>query len=75
MTNGDGRSERSSRDSGPSADFDVFLSHNGRDSAVVERIGEGLRRHGLRPFLDIWDLTPGGRWQRELADGLARSRT
>jgi WD40 repeat protein len=58
-----------------SAEFDVFLSHNGLDKPVVERIAEHLRREGLRPFLDIWDLTPGGRWQRELADGLSRSRT
>jgi len=57
------------------AAFDVFLSHNGLDKPVVERIAEYLRREGLRPFLDIWDLTPGGRWQRELAEGLARSTT
>ncbi|MGH8733987.1 MAG: toll/interleukin-1 receptor domain-containing protein, partial [Burkholderiales bacterium] len=57
------------------AEFDVFLSYNNLDKPVVERIAEELRRHGLRPFLDVWDLTPGGRWQHELADGLARSRT
>jgi WD40 repeat protein len=55
-------------------EFDVFLSHNTRDKPVVERIAEQLRRNGLQPFLDVWDLTPGGRWQRELTDGLARSK-
>src|SRR5918997_6753502 len=55
--------------------FDVFLSHNYRDKPVVEGIAEQLRREGVRPFLDVWDLTPGGRWQRELFDGLSRSRT
>src|SRR5918998_181257 len=55
--------------------FDVFLSHNYRDKPVVEGIAEQLRREGVRPFLDVWDLTPGGRWQRELFEGLSRSRT
>jgi WD40 repeat protein/energy-coupling factor transporter ATP-binding protein EcfA2 len=57
----------------PSA-FDVFLSHNGRDKPVVERIALRLRDAGLEPWLDIWHLTPGGRWQEELAEGLAASR-
>jgi WD40 repeat protein len=57
------------------AEFDVFLSHNARDKPVVERIAEQLRREGLRPFLDAWDLTAGVRWQRGLIDGLERSKT
>jgi WD40 repeat protein len=55
--------------------FDVFLSHASGDKPVVERIAEQLRREGLRVFLDSSDLTPGEHWQRELAEGLARSRT
>jgi hypothetical protein len=62
------------RDDTRDGQFDVFLSHNDLDKPVVERIAEQLRRAGLRPFLDVWDLTPGGRWQHELADGLARSK-
>ena len=54
--------------------FDVFLSHNGRDKPVVERIARRLRDGGIEPWLDIWHLTPGGRWQEELAAGLAASR-
>lgn len=57
------------------AEFDVFLSYSSGDKPVVERIAEHLRRERLRPFLDSWDLTPGEHWQRELADGLARSRS
>ncbi len=59
---------------GDGADFDVFLSYNAVDKLVVERIAEQLRAAGLRAFLDIWDLTPGGRWQRELGHGLAHSK-
>jgi len=50
--------------------FHVFLSHNSREKAVVERIAERLKRHGLEPWFDKWSLTPGGDWQDELADGL-----
>jgi WD40 repeat protein len=57
----------------PRARFDVFLSHNNRDKPVVERIALGLRRAGIEPWLDKWHLTPGGRWQEELANGLAGS--
>jgi CHASE3 domain sensor protein/energy-coupling factor transporter ATP-binding protein EcfA2 len=53
--------------------FDVFLSHNSRDRAVVERIAQRLKRAGLEPWLDKWSLTPGGEWQRELGAGLDAS--
>jgi CHASE3 domain sensor protein len=53
--------------------FDVFLSHNRRDGAVVERIARRLKRAGLEPWLDKWSLTPGGEWQRELGAGLDAS--
>lgn len=50
--------------------YDVFLSHNGQDKPAVELIAERLRRAGMRPWLDKWELTPGGRWQDELHAGL-----
>src|SRR5215207_2660009 len=53
--------------------FDVFLSYSSRDKAVVERVAEKLARAGLQPWFDKWCLTPGGRWQEELADGLRAS--
>jgi WD40 repeat protein len=40
----------------------------------VERIAQRLRDAGVEPWLDVWHLTPGGRWQDELAAGLAASR-
>lgn len=54
--------------------FDVFLSHNSRDKPVVEAIAARLRAAGLAPWLDKWHLTQGGRWQDELAAGLAAAR-
>src|SRR4029453_9476579 len=53
--------------------FDVFLSHNGEDKKIVERIAERLKREGLEPWLDACSLTPGERWQEELAAGIRAS--
>jgi len=58
----------------PSAQFDVFLSHNNLEKSEVERIAIRLKRAGIEPWLDTWCLTPGGDWQEELARGLRTSR-
>jgi WD40 repeat protein/energy-coupling factor transporter ATP-binding protein EcfA2 len=53
------------------ARFDVFLSYNGRDKPIVERIARKLRSSGVNPWLDVWCVTAGVHWQEELAQGLA----
>ena len=49
-----------------------------RTTGATSRWSSGSRSGsatgGLEPWLDIWHLTPGGRWQEELAEGLAASR-
>jgi TIR domain len=47
-------------------DYDVFLCHNSRDKAHVVAIGERLKERGILPWLDIWEIPPGARWQKEL---------
>lgn len=39
--------------------FDVFLSHNAKDKAAVEKIAKQLLKVGIRPWLDKWNLSPG----------------
>jgi hypothetical protein len=39
--------------------FDVFLSHNSKDKAAVEKIARQLLKVGIRPWLDKWNLAPG----------------
>ena len=39
--------------------FDVFLSHNSKDKAAVEKIAKQLLKVGIRPWLDKWNLSPG----------------
>ena len=39
--------------------YDVFLSHNSKDKREVEAIAQALKKKGIRPWLDKWDLAPG----------------
>ncbi len=48
--------------------YDVFLSHNTKDKAYVQKIGEDLKKFWIRPWLDMWELRPGVSWQSELAE-------
>ena len=50
--------------------FDVFLSYNSEDREQVRYVAEKLRTAGVRPWVDGASLSPGGDYQRELADGL-----
>jgi hypothetical protein len=55
--------------------FDVFLSHSSKDKPQVEWLAEQLQQHGLRPFLDKWDLRAGGSWRKDLEAALEHSKT
>jgi WD40 repeat protein len=50
--------------------YDVFLSHATLDKPVVEELAQILRRQGLTPWLDIWNLIPGEPWQEALEEAL-----
>jgi hypothetical protein len=47
-------------------EFDVFLCHNTTDKIHVKRIGKRLKKYGILPWLDEWELRPGIPWQRTL---------
>jgi hypothetical protein len=47
-------------------DYDVFLCHNSKDKPQVMAIGERLKERGILPWLDVWAIPPGRRWQKEL---------
>jgi CheY-like chemotaxis protein len=48
--------------------YDVFLCHNSAEKPVVRRLARALVKHGLRPWLDEWDLVPGHPWQEALEE-------
>ena len=57
-------------------DHDVFLCHSSPDrDRVVVAVAEQLKERGILPWLDVWDLRPGTRWQGELADRLSKIRS
>src|SRR5512142_1454905 len=39
--------------------YHVFLSHNSADKPAVEELAVRLRREGIEPWLDKWNLIPG----------------
>lgn len=67
--------KESSRMSEPQSRYRVFLSHNGRDKDFVELLAYKLKAAGVFPWFDKWELIPGNRWIRGLADGLDTANT
>ncbi len=55
-----------------SDDFDVFLAHNSKDKPLVIRLGEELKKQGLKPWLDIEQIPPG-RWFQDVIQGVIPS--
>ena len=55
--------------------FDVFLCHNSADKSAVKKIGEHLKRFGLLPWLDVWELPPGQPWQELLEKQIGSIRS
>ncbi len=41
----------------------------------MERIARQLKDAGIRPWLDVWELKPGQRWQVQLEEQIERIRT
>ena len=37
----------------------VFLSHNAANKDFVRRVAMALRDHGLKPWLDVWQIRVG----------------
>jgi hypothetical protein len=57
------------------AEFDVFVSYNTLDHAVVERLARALKERGLTVFLDRWELVPGRSWPQALEQHLLQCRS
>lgn len=53
----------------------VFISYNIKDRAAVLPVADRLREQGVQPYIDVWDLRPGAKWEKELRRALEQSRT
>ncbi len=56
-------------------EFDVFLCNSSVDRRQVEGIGSELKRRGVRPWLDTWEIRPGQRWLRVLQEQIIAIKT
>lgn len=54
--------------------FDVFLSHSGKDKKVVRDIAERLKKDGVKVWFDDWILKPGDSIPAKIEEGLEHSR-
>ena len=54
--------------------YDIFLSHNSKDKAVVRPLAERLQRDGLQVWFDKWVLKPGDSIPSKIEEGLEHSR-
>ncbi len=59
----------------PDFKYHVFLSHSTADKPAVEELAVRLRREGIEPWLDMWNLIPGQTWQPAIEDALADCAT
>ena len=48
----------------------AFLSHNTVDKPLVKRVASYLRRCGIKPWVDAYDLIPGEPWQEKLEEAI-----
>ena len=55
--------------------FDVFLCHNSEDKPIVKNIGKKLKKEGLKPWLDEWELQPGMPWQVSVEEQIHEIRS
>ncbi len=55
--------------------FDVFLSHNSKDKPAVIELAKALKARGIEVWLDVWQLRPGKRWQKELEEAIRTAPT
>jgi hypothetical protein len=55
--------------------FYAFLSYNGAERPLVEKIAEKLEDRGLSCWLDTWTLIPGEPWQPAIEQALGQCST
>lgn len=55
--------------------YDVFITYNRTtDRGVAEMLASKLSEEGLKPFLDLWELSIGESFHTTIQDALLRSR-
>ncbi|MFI8951842.1 TIR domain-containing protein [Streptomyces sp. NPDC053750] len=48
--------------------YDVFISYSHQDEELALMLAQELRRHGIRPWIDLWETSPGTPWVTAIQD-------
>jgi hypothetical protein len=51
----------------------VFLSHKSEDKPTVEQFASELKKHGITPWYDEWNIMPGDSIPQEISKGIEDS--
>jgi tetratricopeptide (TPR) repeat protein/predicted Ser/Thr protein kinase len=51
----------------------MFVAYDSVDQQMVRRLCEGLLDHGIRPWLDIWDVRPDLDWRTQMQGALHKA--
>ncbi len=54
--------------------YDIFLSHERADDAIVTELAQALTQMGFRVWLDLWELVPGAPISSAVSDAVAEAR-
>lgn len=54
----------------PGKEYDLFVSYNRTDRALVGSIAERLRRARVRVWYDDWEMKPGDSLRERISDGI-----
>lgn len=57
------------------SEYDVFLCYNRSDRAAVEHVAKELLQRGIRPWFDVWSLSPGVHWQKAIEQEIEGMKT
>lgn len=52
----------------------VFISYAREDLNIAIRLSEDLKKAGLTPWLDKYEILPGQNWENEIEDAISKSR-
>ncbi|MGW6401868.1 TIR domain-containing protein [Streptomyces sp. NPDC055134] len=50
--------------------YDVFISYSRQDEELAVLLAQRLREHGIRPWIDLWETSPGTPWVSAIQEQL-----
>lgn len=51
----------------------VFISYSWKDASVARRLAQELTRHGIRTWIDEYEILPGDSIKQKISEGIRQS--